>query len=272
MNIFRKSVGKILRGLVNRDFLGARFLNVIDYGVHYEKESGRIYQLVCDKHLYIAHPKHGLPNYSTIDSIDWLCREIYYSKYLPKSDDVVLDIGTGYGHEIVWLKNNSDPEVICVEPNPEVFFYLQVNLQDVEKVHFLNLFVGDKECINFPLSSEYASSTSQGADKGLKINGIKLSEIVRPYEKIALLKLNIEGGELELLADSDLTKIERIIVSCHDFRTERGDGEFFRTFEKVWKILSDAGYDLSTIECSYYPTPNWINSVRYWIYAERNKT
>lgn len=269
MNILQEFMGKIIRYIVNRDYLGYRLLNLVNYGVFYEETTGRIFQCVFGKRIYIAHPKHGVPNYSGHNTVEWLCKKIYYGKYLPKTGDVVLDIGTGYGHEIVWLKSVSDPEVICVEPNPEVFVYLSFNLLGVNRVRLLNRFVGGQKYINFPLTTEYAGATSQGADTGIRVEGATLDELIHEYDKVALLKLNIEGGELELLRDSNLSRIDRIIVSCHDFRAERMEGEFFRTFDKVWSILGNAGYHLSRIDCAHYPTPDWAKSVRYWIYATR---
>lgn len=258
---------KAIRFLVNNSYLGFRALNASDYGVKYDTVSERVYQTVGGRRIYIQHPKHGVPNYFGRDTVEWLCEDVYYGNYLPCDEDVVVDIGTGYGHEIAWLMSKSDAKVICVEPNPEVFVYLQMNLHGMDGVVLKNLFIGQQEYINFPLTMNYAGATSQGEKIGIRINGATLDELLREYNEIALLKLNIEGGEVSLLETSDLTKIARVIVSCHDFRANRGDGEYFKTYDKVKKILKDKGFSLSHVETDFYPTQHWRDSVQFWIFA-----
>lgn len=261
---------KTIRYLVNNSYLGFRALNATDYGVKYDTVCERLYQRVGERRIYIQHPKHGVPNYAGRDTVEWLCNDVYYGNYLPRDGEVVVDIGTGYGHEIAWLKSKSDVKVICVEPNPEVFVYLQTNLLEISGVILKNIFIGEKKYINFPLSMNYAGTTSNGEKVGIRVNGATLDELLSEYNDIALLKLNIEGGEVGLLENSDLAKITRIIVSCHDFRADRGDGEYFRTHDKVKKILKEKGYSLSRINTEYFPTKHWRDSVQFWIFAHKN--
>jgi FkbM family methyltransferase len=190
---------------------------------------------------------------------------------LPKPGDVVLDIGTGYGHEVVWLNERvSGINYVCIEPNPEVFCYLRLNTAHLNNVDLINCFVGDKKSVTFSINLDYASSDSIiSSDFGWKVEGISLNEIIDKYEKIDLLKLNIEGGELELLTNNNLDKVNRIIVSCHDFRGIRGDGDFFYTYEKVSNSLIEKGYKISNLVIEDYPNSSWEASIPYWIYAEK---
>ena len=265
----KNTIWKVIRYLVTNNYLGYRALNMVGYGVNFDVFNGRVYQTVGNRRIYILHPKHGVPNYTERDTVAWLCEDIYYGKYRPSDSDVILDIGTGYGHEIAWLKSKCNAKVICIEPNPEVFVCLQLNLLGLEGVDLYNRFIGSKEYINFPLTTDYAGATSQGEEVGIRVHGTNLDKIVREDEEIALMKLNIEGGEVDLLESSNLTKIRRIIVSCHDFRANRGDGEYFRTYDKVKAILSRKGYILEKVDTDYYPTPDWRDSVKFWIYAHR---
>ncbi len=260
---------KFIRYLVNNSYLGLRAVNIIDYGVKYDPDSERLYQWVGGRRIYIQHPKHGVPNYDGRDTIEWLCEDVYYGNYQPCDGEVVVDIGSGYGHEIVWLKSKTDVRVICVEPNPEVFVYLQMNLLEISGIDLKNIFVGEKKYIKFPVTMNYAGATSEGDEFGISVNGVTLDELLSEYSEIALLKLNIEGGEVDLLANSDLTKITRIIVSCHDFRADRGDGEYFRTYDKVKKILKDKGFSFAPIKTDYFPTKHWRDSVKFWIFAHK---
>ena len=58
--------------------------------------------------------------------------------------------------------------------------------------------------------------------------------------RVALLKMNIEGGERHVLKEIDLSIVDRVIVSSHDFRAELGHGEHFRA--DVLNILDAAGF------------------------------
>ncbi len=265
---------KLIRYLVDKNLLGIYFINWTNFNIIFDPSSARIYQVIGGKQVFIGNSKHALPiiEKNRTDLIEWLCSEVYYKNYLPKTGDVVLDIGTGYGHEIVWLTNFvNDIKVICVEPNPEVFGYLRLNTAKIKNIQNLNLYVGDKSSVIFPFSANYASSHSNVTfEFGWEVNGIRLDNIAGSYEKIDLLKVNIEGGELELFEKSIAKNIKRIIVSCHDFRAKRGDGDSFYTYDKVRKILKEKGYNLSDIRPKYYPNVSWASSVPFWIYAEKS--
>ena len=188
-------IRKIVKKLIDKDFLGVFFINTININVKFEKFSGRIFQMIGTRKIFISHSKHSFPltgkNY--VNLIDWLCEKVYYSKYLPKSGDVILDIGTGYGHEIVWLnERSSNVNFICIEPNPEVFCYLRLNTSHIKKINLINCFVGNKESVTFSINLDYASSDSiNSSDFGWEIDGIRLNNIIEKYDRIDLLKLNI---------------------------------------------------------------------------------
>lgn len=260
---------KSVRYLVNRGYIGYRALNLTNYGVKYDAEIGRIYQIVGGRKIYLQHPKHGVPDYNGRNTLEWLCKDIYYGSYLPRDGDVVLDIGTGYGHEIAWLRSKSDVTIICVEPNPEVFLYLQVNLSGLSGVVLQNFVVGSRGEMNFPFTTDYASATSNSDVGGISVRGCTLEDLIKDYDEVALLKLNIEGEEAELLEANNLSKITRIIVSCHDFRAHRGEGDNFRTHERVVRALKSKGYRISDVKTKYYPSESWRKSIRYWIFAYR---
>ena len=77
-----------------------------------------------------------------------------------------------------------------------------------------------------------------------------------------MLQINIEGAEKYLLPMiKDYSNIKRIIVSAHDFRADRGEGEQFRTREFVKNHLHIAGYTVT--HCG--SKPRQLD----WIFAER---
>jgi hypothetical protein len=75
--------------------------------------------------------------------------------------------------------------------------------------------------------------------------------------------MNIEGAEKEFINSvHDFTAILRMVVSCHDFRANRGEGEHFRTKKTVVEKLLENGYQIKTFSYG----KNWSED---WIYAER---
>ncbi len=83
-------------------------------------------------------------------------------------------------------------------------------------------------------------------EKGyIEVDCITWPDFLGKYQlqTIDLLQINIEGAEKFLLPMiENFSNIKRIIVSAHDFRAERGDGEQYRTREFVKNYLISKGY------------------------------
>lgn len=75
--------------------------------------------------------------------------------------------------------------------------------------------------------------------------------------------MNIEGAEKDIIQNiTDFSIVKRFIISCHDFRAENGEGDFYRSRDVVTKTLKKNGF---TIRSFNYST-NWADD---WIYAEQ---
>ena len=102
-------------------------------------------------------------------------------------------------------------------------------------------------------------------EKGyIEVDSMAWADFLSKYgiQQIDLLQINIEGAEKYLLPMiKDYSNIKRIIVSAHDFRADRGEGEQYRTREFVKNYLTDAGY--SVIHCG--SKPRQLD----WMFAER---
>ena len=80
---------------------------------------------------------------------------------------------------------------------------------------------------------------------------------------IDLLKMNIEGAEKDILTSiKDFSIIKRFNISCHDFRANNNEGEYYRSKQQVLKVLKDNNYIIKTYELGY----DWSDD---WIYAEQ---
>ena len=81
---------------------------------------------------------------------------------------------------------------------------------------------------------------------GTEVQATTLDEIWREegLKEVAFLKMNIEGGERYALLGtrSVLPHVSQVCVACHDFRSDNGDGEQFRTRAFVKEFLSSQGF------------------------------
>lgn len=184
--------------------------------------------------------------------------QVYFKHYRPTGSNVVVDFGAGLGTEIVRLAK-LEPELryIAVEIQPWVYECLCLTLAQLP---------GGFEPTAIAVGSQWEARltpTTSGDDVSIdggpvRVPMIRWSEFAQRYNvgRIDLLKMNIEGGEADLLNEIDLGCVGRVIVNVHDFRADRGEGEHFRTRAKVIKRLRDASFDV-------------LEDIRDWIYAQR---
>ena len=75
--------------------------------------------------------------------------------------------------------------------------------------------------------------------------------------------MNIEGAEKEIMEEiSNFGMIKRFVISCHDFRANNNEGEWYRTKDTVVSTLEKNGYSLKTFSYGI----SWADD---WIFAEK---
>jgi FkbM family methyltransferase len=154
---------------------------------------------------------------------DYELAEIKAVKALVSSADRVLEIGTGLGIvSSIAARIASEGAVLTFEANPS----LETNIR---ALHRLNLIKNVTPCQgtlrarprqgvetfhlhkNFPESSLIASEESVGT---VEVSARALSDVIAEFRPTVLL-CDIEGGEAELLATSDLPGVRVVIVEIH---------------------------------------------------------
>ena len=251
MGLFRNYLGKVRRSM-ERQFL-----------VRNDPATGLLYQQMYGSKIFLRDREA----YSPKREIDWLCRDIYFRDYLPGDQDTVLDIGAGYGHDALYCEMKS-PGVryIGVEVQPSIYECLANTFAP----HRSNLTAYPRAISSEPVlyldsasSKDYESVQTTG-DGAVEVATSSWEEFKARFsiDRISLLKVNIEGGERYLLPTlGNLLEVDRIIISSHDFRAERGEGEHFRTRKFVLDYLISAGFAPRSLK-----DQDWW---RDWIYADR---
>jgi FkbM family methyltransferase len=193
--------------------------------------------------------------------------------YTPGPGDTVLDLGAGVGGEVRLFSRLVGPagRVICVEAHPATFECLlrTVALNRLPNVTALQCAAtgtaGMFHLADDPVRHAHNSLTEHPG--GVEVTGRPLAELVRltRVDRIDLLKMNIEGAELPVLASAGdtLGLVDNLVVSCHDFLADAGGDPALRTFAPVTALLRDAGFVLRTRPRDRRP---WIP---YYVYASR---
>ena len=194
--------------------------------------------------------------------------------YKPKLGDTVVDIGAGIGDEAVIFSEmvGVTGQVLPIEAHPRTFSCLMKTLSEnnISNALPLNCAISDFDGeINISNGENYLSNTTQRISKeGELIQARTLSNILREnnISSIDFLKMNIEGAEVNALEGMAeyLGNIKNIVISCHDFKANRGEGDYFRTFDAIYAILKSRNFIIDVRKNDTRP------EVPYYIYAKNN--
>lgn len=205
---------------------------------------------------------------------DGYARDVFLFDYEPRTGDTILDLGAGLGGEVcLFSRLVGEPgRVVSIEAHPRTFAGLRQTialnrLTNVVPVQCAvvgepgRVLIGD-DPVDHVLNG--LTSDTVGA---VAVPGRRLDEIVRSLgvERVDLLKMNIEGAELDVLESSRdvLATVDNLVVSCHDFLADGPGPDWRRTFDRVTDLLTSAGFAVRTRPSDSRP---WI---RYYVYASR---
>jgi FkbM family methyltransferase len=181
-------------------------------------------------------------------------------KYIPKMGDIIIDIGAGLGEESIVLSNlvGEKGKVYAIEAHPKIFQSLQFIIDDnnLTNVACHNLAISNKKEIvkiedNLENDDSYLGNSIikiSGKGKTFEVQGITLDEFIKNnnIQRIDFIKTNIEGAErlmLDGMKDA-VSIIRNAAISCHDFRYDNGDGDFFRSKESVMTFFEKNGFSV----------------------------
>lgn len=181
--------------------------------------------------------------------------EDYWLRYYhPKGGDVVVDVGAGRGEDTFAFSKavGKTGRVIAIEAHPLSFAILKsfCQLNGLTNVKPLHVALMDKPGITRITDSrwswlENAVGAGDGAT-GSEVPADTLEHICERegVQRIALLKMNIEGAERYALPGvvPVLSRIDQICVACHDFLADMGRGDALRTREFVEQFLVEHGF------------------------------
>ncbi len=170
-----------------------------------------------------------------------------------KFDGLIVDAGGYIGTAAIALHRLfPDAQVVTIEPSEDNFSVLTKNVRNFPNIHPIHgALVGskvDKVRVMDPGEKEWGFTTTpthKGSQKGNflgHVTAFRLNDFVEKYGHIGIVKLDIEGGELDIFenAGSALHQSTAVFVELHE-RFVPGCTDAFWKFAKDRIVVKDSG-------------------------------
>lgn len=235
-------------------------INIYTDGTHY------IHDTSFGKIAY-PHPLFHPEEYVSKDY------SIYFEYYVPKQDDIILELGSGIGNESIYISRliGENGKVYCAEPLLEIFETLKktIKVNDIKNVKLFNKALFNKKTeIGFSKSDNWLSSKIDNKSE-IKIETFTLDSFIidNKIEKINYCKINIEGAERFIVNDSSkfFTICENIAIECHDFFKGKENPEEYMTYDLVKNFLISKNFNIKKSH------RNKLDLDEFFIHASKNK-
>jgi FkbM family methyltransferase len=225
--------------------------------------------------------REGFTIYSPVLNVDSMTDiqnrvdDLWLHQYKIQDSDIIFDVGAGIGDDLIYLSKlcSDSGKIYAIEANPITYRCLRKTIKGskLKNVHPMLSACTDKVCTikisksrENHLGNNIFSTTSSNDFEEVQGMPIDLMIEMEKIKKVNFLKMNIEGAEL--IALKGATELMRsgtsFVVSCHDFKYHEGQGDFFKTFDDVKKLLS--ANNLST----YSRDHDQRREVPYYLYAK----
>jgi len=184
--------------------------------------------------MFQIYLKKYLKSFKYIRMLSYKLNKQYtnFDKLNLKKNSIVIDIGANTGLITQLIEDKYDCHIDCYEPNQYAFDELQSRFKNNKKINCYNEAVTEKdseEKIYYHKNSEinrlkWSTGTSLLKDKSnvdpLNFKIIKtksISNIIKKFEVIDLIKIDIEGYEYKIIPEliKNKNKIKKVICELH---------------------------------------------------------
>ena len=187
----------------------------------------------------------------------YLVEEFINQKLPAAKDSAVLDIGANIGNHTVFFSKMFQ-KVYAFEPNPVTYEVLQINsnfVSEAKNIQTFNFGLSDVDgSLPFLInrSNIGGSAIAECDDTSQNIINVRvkrLDDLTAVNEaKIALIKIDVEGHELQVLKGAKKTLAEHMPAILF----EQEASQIVAGSSEVVKILEELGYGFFTIKKNFY--------------------
>jgi len=223
----------------------------------------------CRREIALVSPELNVASWKAVQTA---VKDLWCYNYKLRLGDTVIDIGAGIGDDAVAFSRlvGEKGRVIAIEAHPYTYRCMlkTIKANRLDNVIAINAAVSDKEGhITISDGESYLSNSIHAGMGKVRVQAHTLENILKQTgsSRVDLIKMNIEGAETAALEGMAgiLHTIPHVVVSCHDFKADRGESSEFRTYESVYQLLINSGFQLHRREED--PRPE----VRYYLYGAK---
>lgn len=228
----------------------------IKFCVYNTETEEQLYEQPFFKKFYNIHTS----NLSNLNSyyhiyIDYFLQKVH-DKWLNKKYNLVVDVGANVGvFTEAMLELYECEKIVAIECNENLVNDLKRSYKNNSKVDIINkaLHHSNKniefyQCDTNPGISTTASPITMNNNTGIPftktviVETITIQDLVNLYGKIDLLKIDIEGGEYEIIEKVDnsvFDNINNLLIECHFLRENH---KYVKPYYALITKLLSAGY------------------------------
>ena len=207
--------------------------------------------------LFVSHPlivRNDSSDFQVFSQI--FIRDEYSCLGTKLKDGLIIDAGANVGYSSVYFLNKfPQNNVIAIEPDPDNFAMLQRNVAKYgDRIEVINagvwshpaeLMLEEDQYRDGDAWSKQVRECKPGELPEMKGIDIKSILSASRFERISLLKMDIEGAEAVVFAATDLQwldNVDAIAIELHD------DSNFGNGTEIFFSAIKDRGYQISRSE------------------------
>lgn len=182
-------------------------------------------------------------------SVLWQYKEIVldkcYTLEILAPNVVILDCGANVGMSIInFSRNFPENKIIAFEANPQIAALLKENLKlnNVQNCEVIEKAVWTNDNgVSMNITPDDASSTSLKNETSTLIQSIDFRNFLSGLKTRAVLKMDIEGAEMDVLphCDGALTNVGYMFLEYHSYYKHAQD------FDKLLSMLSKNSFRYS---------------------------
>lgn len=197
-------------------------------------------------------------------------REHTFFRSFLSHQSIVVDAGGNLGHFALAISRLTGAKVFVLEPVPNLFKQIPEH-ERIQK--FEMALVPQSGTFNLNLSRNPESNSlrplkSESHSGLLCVNGVSLSDFMldQSIEKIDVLKIDIEGAEIEVLLSIDsniLSRVSQVTVEFHAHTRDLLQDQFkeIKRIHEVIKYLEDHGFMMINRSSPFFIDVLFLNRV-----------